>query len=46
MTAIIWLAVIIMAIEAMVSGSGPALIMGLCLALVGIYFEGRKNDVI
>lgn len=46
MTATIWLAVIIMTIEAVVSGSGPALVLGLCLAFVGIYLEGRKSDVV
>ena len=43
MNKILWLAVIVLSVEALVFGNGTALVVGLIAAAVGIFLENKEK---
>ena len=42
MNLMIWVAVVILSMESLISGNGAALVAGLTLAVIGIVMEARR----
>ena len=43
MTTILWLAVVMLSVEALIFGNGTALVVGLIMAVIGIFLETKEK---